>query len=129
MEYESEIKRLEDFVERLLAGYTELKAEIKKQAQELQAQQHKNDQLQQQIESMELERGDLGGRVSTLIERIEAWESELEVTEIAGDPSDDPADDLESETEDSDQEQAELDGDESSGGVQGNLFTAKSASR
>lgn len=121
MEYESEIKRLEDIVERLLEGYTGVKAEIKKKEQEIQAQQYENDQLRQQIEAMESERGDLGGRVSTLIDRIEIWESELEVAEFDSDDSDDTTDELESVPEKS-EEQA----DESAGGVQGSLFTADS---
>ena len=121
MEYESEIKRLEDIVERLLEGYTGVKAEIKKKEQEIQAQQYENDQLRQQIEAMESERGDLGGRVSTLIDRIEIWESELEVAEFDSDDSDDTTDELESVPEKS-EEQA----DESAGGVQGSLCTADS---
>ncbi len=125
MEHESEIKRLEDIVERLLEGYTGLKAEIKKKEQEIQAQQHKNDQLRQQIEAMESERGDLGGRVSTLIDRIEIWESELEVTEYDSDDTDDLTDELESVPEKS-EEQTDEQGDESAGGVQGSLFTASS---
>lgn len=125
MEHESEIKRLEDIVERLLEGYTGLKAEIKKKEQEIQAQQHENDQLRQQIEAMESERGDLGGRVSTLIDRIEIWESELEVTEYDSDDTDDLTDELESVPEKS-EEQTDEQGDESAGGVQGSLFTASS---
>lgn len=125
MEYESEIKRLEDIVERLLEGYTGVKAEIKKKEQETQAQQYENDQLRQQIEAMESERGDLGSRVSTLIDRIEIWESELEVAEFDSDDSDDVTDELESISEKS-EEQTEDQGDESAGGVQGSLFTANS---
>ena len=125
MEYESEIKRLEDIVERLLEGYTGLKAEIKKKEQEIQAQQYENGQLHQQIEAMESERGDLGGRVSTLIDRIEIWESELEVAELDSDDSDDLSDELESVPEKS-EEETDDQGDESAGGVQGSLFTASS---
>jgi len=125
MEHESEIKRLEDIVERLLEGYTELKTEIKKKEQEIQAQQYENDQLRQQIEAMESERGDLGGRVSTLIDRIEIWESELEVTEFDSDDTDDLTDELESVPGKSEEQTAEQ-GDESAGGVQGSLFTASS---
>lgn len=125
MEYESEIKRLEDIVERLLEGYTGLKAEIKKKEQEIQAQQYENGQLHQQIEAMESERGDLGGRVSTLIDRIEIWESELEAAEFDSDDSDDLSDELESVPEKS-EEETDDQGDESAGGVQGSLFTASS---
>lgn len=125
MEYESEIKRLEDIVERLLEGYTGLKAEIKKKEQEVQAQQNENDQLRQQVEMMESERGDLGGRVSSLIDRIEIWESELEVAAFDSDDSDDLTDELDSLPEKS-EEHSDDQGDDSAGGVQGSLFTANS---
>ena len=136
MEYESEIKRLEDIVERLLEGYTGLKAEIKKKEQEVQAQQNENDQLRQQVEAendqlrqqveaMESERGDLGGRVSSLIDRIEIWESELEVAEFDSDDSDDLTDELDSIPEKSEEHIDDQD-DDSAGGVQGSLFTASS---
>ena len=125
MEYESEIKRLEDIVERLLEGYTGLKAEIKKKEQEVQAQQNENDQLRQQVEAMESERGDLGGRVSGLIDRIEIWESELEVAEFDSDDSDDLTDELDSLPGKSEEHIDDQD-DDSAGVVQGSLFTASS---
>ena len=68
MEHESEIKRLEDIVERLLEGYTGLKAEIRQKEQEVRAQQAENDQLRQQVKAMDSERGDLGGRQGNTFE-------------------------------------------------------------
>lgn len=129
MEYESEIKRLENIVERLLEGYTGLKAEIKKKEQEVQAQQYENDQLRQKVEAMESERGDLGGRVSTLINRIEIWESELDSAEFEGDNSADLVDKLESVPEESEEQADDHDDEEAGGGVQGSLFTASSTTR
>jgi chromosome segregation ATPase len=126
MEYESEIKRLEDIVEHLLEGYTGLKAEIRQKDQEVQAQKSENDQLRQQVEAMESERGDLGGRVSTLIDRIETWESELEGAEFEGDKSADLVDELDSVSEESEEQADDHDDDEAGGGVQGSLFTANS---
>ncbi len=124
MEYDSEIKRLEDFVERLLKGYGELKAEINKLEQELQDQQVENEQLHRQMETMESERGDLGNRVSTLIDRIEAWESELETEELDAEAATPAA-----AEESSDDGSGELDEDDGGGGVQGNLFTASATSQ
>ena len=124
MEYDSEIKRLEDFVERLLKGYGELKAEINKLEQELQDQQVENEQLHRQMETMESERGDLGNRVSTLIDRIEAWESELETEELDAEAAKPAA-----AEEISDDGSGELDEDDGGGGVQGNLFTASATSQ
>ena len=124
MEYDSEIKRLEDFVERLLKGYGELKAEINKLEQELQDQQVENEQLHRQMETMESERGDLGNRVSTLIDRIEAWESELETEEFDAEAATAAA-----AEDSSDDGSGELDEDDGGGGVQGNLFTASATSQ
>lgn len=129
MEYESEIRRLEDIVERLLEGYTGLKTEIRQKEQEVQAQKNENDQLRQQVEAMESERGDLGGRVSTLIDRIETWESELEGAEFEGDNSADRADEQGSVSEESEEQADDHDDEEAGGKVQGSLFTSNSTTR
>jgi predicted nuclease with TOPRIM domain len=129
MEHESEIKRLEDIVERLLEGYTGLKAEIRKKEQEVRAQQAENDQLRQQVKTMDSERGDLGGRVSSLIDRIEIWESELESAEFEDDPSVDPGDEPDSGSKGAKEPADDHDDEEAGGGVQGSLFTANSNSR
>ena len=129
MEHESEIKRLEDIVERLLEGYTGLKAELRQKEQEVRAQQSENDQLRQQVKGMESERGDLGGRVSTLIDRIEIWESELEAAEFEDDHSADSDDEPDSASEGAKKQADDHDDEEAGGGDQGSLFTASSASR
>ncbi len=129
MEYESEIRRLEDIVERLLEGYTGLKTEIRQKEQEVQAQKNENDQLRQQVEAMESERGDLGGRVSTLIDRIETWESELEGAEFEGENSADLADEHGSVSEELEEQADDHDDEEAGGGVQGSLFTSNSTTR
>lgn len=126
MEYESEIKRLELFVERLLEGYTNLKEETKKQQQEFRVQQDENEQLRQQIEAMESERGDLGNRVSMLIDRIESWETELESEGIEDDSSDGRAAELPPVPDEQDEAVEGEDDDDAGGGVQGNLFSASS---
>ena len=127
MENSSEIKRLEDFVERLLKGYTGLKKELGKLEQELQQQQVENEQLQLQIEAMESERGELGNRVSMLIDRIETWESELE-DEAYNDDLENEAEAGEMEQDVPDEIAAEAEDDDGGGGIQGNLFSATSAS-
>lgn len=129
MEHESEIKRLEDIVERLLEGYTGLKAEIRRKEQEVRAQQAENDQLRQQVKAMDSERGDLGGRVSSLIDRIEIWESELESAESEDDPSADPGDEPEPGSKGAKEQADDHDDEEAGGKIQGSLFTANSNSR
>lgn len=126
MEYESEIKRLEVFVERLLEGYTNLKEEIKQQQQELRVQQDENEQLRQQVEAMESERGDLGNRVSMLIDRIESWESELETEGFEDDSPEGQTAELPPVHDEQGEPAEGADDEDAGGGVQGNLFSSSS---
>ena len=129
MEHESEIKRLEEFVERLLTGYTGLKTEIKQLKQTIESQKSENEKLVQKVEEMASERGDLGGRVSALIDRIEVWESELETTDLDDDQPADLAEEPEQKPTKPDKHAAEQSGNDPSGKVQGSLFTANSTAR
>ncbi len=129
MEQESEIKRLEEFVERLLAGYTGLKAEIKQLKQTLESQKYENETLIQKVEEMASERGDLGSRVSALIDRIEVWESELETADFDEDQPEDLTEESDQKPKKSDKHAGEQSSSDSSGGVQGSLFTANSTTR
>lgn len=129
MEQESEIRRLEEFVERLLTGYTGLKAELKQLKQTIESQKSENEKLIRKVEEMASERGDLGGRVSALIDRIEAWESELETTDFDADQPADLAEEFDQKPTKSDKQTAEQASNDSSGKVQGSLFTANSTTR
>ena len=129
MEHESEIKRLEEFVERLLTGYTGLKAEIKQLKQTIELHKSENEKLIEKVEEMASERGDLGGRVSALIDRIEAWESELETTDFDEDQPADLAEGFDQKPTKADKHAAEQASNDSSGKVQGSLFTANSTTR
>ena len=129
MEYDSEIKRLEDFVERLLKGYGQLKSEISDLEQKLQEQEIENEQLKHQMGTMESERGDLGNRVGRLIDRIEAWEAELEQEAIDEEMLEAAAEEAEADSARSSAEHADSDDDEAGGGVQGNLFSASASSK
>ncbi len=129
MEHESEIKRLEEFVERLLAGYTGLKAEIKQLKQTLESQKYENDTLIQKVEEMASERGDLGSRVSALIDRIEVWESELETTDFDDNQPGELTGESGQKPKKSDKHAGEQSSGDSGGGVQGRLFTANSTTR
>ena len=129
MEYDSEIKRLEDFVERLLKGYGQLKSEISDLEQKLQEQEIEHEQLKHQMGTMESERGDLGNRVGRLIDRIEAWEAELEQEAIDEEMLEAAAEEAEADSARSSAENADSDDDEAGGGVQGNLFSASATSK
>ena len=82
---ESELIRLEKYIERLLKGYTALKAEKQQVEQNLQKQKTENDKLQKELNSLDSERGSIRDRVNSLIGQIEQWESEVDEESGEGD--------------------------------------------
>ncbi|HEB68894.1 MAG TPA: cell division protein ZapB [Desulfobulbus sp.] len=99
MESNAELARLEQFVDKLLTKYHELKEEYHTLKATLQERDQECAELKENIADLSSERTVVGERVAGLIGRIEQWESELDT----------PLD------ENSDQ-----------GGVQGSLFEAES---
>lgn len=75
---DNELIHLEQHIERLLQGYAALQAENQRLGRELQQLANENGLIRQQLAAMNDERGDARVRVSSLIERIERWETELE---------------------------------------------------
>ncbi len=75
---DSELIRLEAYVGRLLDEFSHLRAEKQQLEQQLQEQQAENKRLKKALDSVDSERTDICGRVNSLIERLERWESELE---------------------------------------------------
>jgi len=77
MTHEAEFVRLEQFVEKLMAGYNNLQTEFA----DLQAQMHRlgqeNAELAEALAGLRQERQDIRSRVSGLIGRIEEWEEGL----------------------------------------------------
>lgn len=71
-----ELSRLEQFVDRLLGRYNELKEKYNGLEVDLEAQKEKCLQLEQRISELHNERTEVSSRVSGLISRIEHWESE-----------------------------------------------------
>jgi len=127
MKKESEIQKLENYVESLLEGYTALKAEKSRLEWDLLEQQAENNRLQQLLDNLDSERGEVSSRVSSLIERIERWESESEEEAEEAEeakPKSKKADDSEENPEE-DEEEDQPEGDDRGGGVQGNLFKAQ----
>jgi len=125
MSKESEIKRLEAYVERLLDGYTGLKEQNRKLEYLVAQEQERSNRLQDRLDSMEADRGDISSRVGALIDRIERWEQELEIeqpevdsAEMAVNESGAEAVVVDEPTQGSDEERG--------GGVQGSLFTTGS---
>ncbi len=76
---DSELIRLEAYVGRLLDEFSNLRVEKQRLEQEIQEQYTENKRLKKALELVDSERTDVSDRVSSLIERLEQWESELEI--------------------------------------------------
>ncbi|MBT8328932.1 MAG: hypothetical protein HKP52_09190 [Desulfofustis sp.] len=99
MASDKELVRLEEYIERLLAGYSKLKKEkqdIELRLGELQAE---NDKYKQELDSVDSERGVMRERVNSLIGQIEQWE-----TEVEGEESDDGSSGEDAKEEDSEED-------------------------
>lgn len=77
MSQESELKRLESFVSKLLQSFQELKEENGRLIQELQARDENIVSLREQLAASDMERNEINNRVSGIIEQIEEWEINL----------------------------------------------------
>jgi FtsZ-binding cell division protein ZapB len=109
MESNAELARLEDFVNKLLVKYNELKDEYHSTLSTLQERDDECADLKAQITDLSSERSFVGERVAGLIGRIEQWET----------------DELESPVEEYQEEQGEVaESDESDD--QGSLFETES---
>lgn len=102
MSKENELERLEGFVATLLDKFNALQGVNKELNERIQRRDASIETLQDELASMKDERGDISSRVSSLIGKIEEWESTSGVTV------------------DDDSESDESDSDSS---VQGNLFS------
>ena len=104
MTEENELVRLEKFVSTLLEKFNSLQDEKKELTERLQKREATIETLQNDLSSLKDERGKISTRVSSLIDKIEDWESTSGISTEGGD-------DAESGDKTSDS------------GVQGNLFT------
>ncbi len=75
MENTTELVRLEQFVDKLLNQYNELKAKIRALEVTLQERDSHCTSLQDTIAELRSERSVVGDRVAGLIDRIEQWEA------------------------------------------------------
>lgn len=75
---DSELVRLEQYIERLLDGYAKLKKEKQSIEQRLVDLQAENDKYKQELDSLDSERGVMRDRVTNLIGQIEKWETEID---------------------------------------------------
>ncbi|BCO09871.1 hypothetical protein GF1_22470 [Desulfolithobacter dissulfuricans] len=108
MENNAELIRLEQFVDKLLSKYNDLKERFFRLEDTLRDRDAEIVELKATIEELQTERSEVGQRVSGLIDRIARWESEQD-EEPAGE----------------DVETGNESGDEGQAGVQGSLFRAE----
>ena len=98
MDRESELQRLEKFVEKILTRYTALKAEKVQLEQDLTERNQLIEELQETIDSKVTERNEISERVNKIVDQIEDWELNLDEEEMLmedasseGDPDEDDA--------------------------------------
>ncbi len=85
MENKTELVRLEEFVDNLLAKYKQMKETCATLEIMLEERDAECSKLMETIGELRSERSVVGERVTGLIDRIEQWESELEGDELSGD--------------------------------------------
>ena len=78
MENNSELVRLEQFVDKLLAKYRKLQDKYSVLEKNLEAREAECTKLKGQIDELRSERTQVGSKVAGLIDRIEQWEVECE---------------------------------------------------
>jgi hypothetical protein len=82
MSQDNELRRLEQFVEKLLGRFTELRAEKAKLLQELRERELQIEDLHSNLSSKDIERSEISQRVNKIVEQIEEWELGLEENAI-----------------------------------------------
>ena len=83
MSQDNELRRLEQFVEKLLARFSELRTEKAKLQQELREREAQIEELRTTLSSKDMERSEISQRVSKIVEQIEEWESGLAESFVA----------------------------------------------
>jgi chromosome segregation ATPase len=78
MSQDNELRRLEQFVEKLLGRFNELREEKSQLQQKLTAQEQVIGELRRSLAVGDEERSKISQRVGKMVEQIEAWESGLD---------------------------------------------------
>jgi len=82
MNQDSELTRLERFVEKLLASFAELRQEKAQLIQKLAERDSLIEELQGNISSQDSERGEISHRVNRIVNQIEEWEKTIDAEEV-----------------------------------------------
>ncbi|WP_136810051.1 hypothetical protein [Desulfosediminicola flagellatus] len=77
MSNDTELKKLEGFVSKLLQSFQDLKEENGRLIQELQVRDETIVNLNEQLNAKEIEKDEIGSRVNGIIDKIEEWEINL----------------------------------------------------
>ncbi len=87
MKYEEDLGRLEQYLEKMLAGYNDLKRKKEELQASLRQKEAENIKLQEQIGGLRENRNIIRDRVTGLIGRIEEWErAQTEAGNLAARP-------------------------------------------
>jgi regulator of replication initiation timing len=89
MVHEEELGKLEQFVERLIDNYNELKAENSSLKERLEKIEQQNMQKQELVNTLQNDRTVMHERVTGMISKIEDWEKSLDPAEDSTDIADD----------------------------------------
>jgi predicted RNase H-like nuclease (RuvC/YqgF family) len=124
MEQESELQRLEKFVEKILTRFSALKAEKTQLEQEVFERDLLIEELRENISSKVTERIEISERVNKIVDQIEEWELNLDIgkEETENDSSEEVNPEVDFLSEES-QEPEEENGDENERHVQHDLFS------
>lgn len=120
---DSELSRLEGFVEKMMKRFGELRAEKAQLLKKLGERDQIIDELRTHLSTRDSERGEMSQRVSRIVEQIEEWERSLEEEQEQGvmEQGVDSTDVVDSA--------GTVDDLEDEGRVQHNLFTVASQER
>ena len=89
MVHEDELGKLEQFVERLIDNYNELKTENSSLKERLDKIEQRNAQNQELVNTLQNDRTVMHDRVTGMISRIEDWEKSLDLADDATSLADD----------------------------------------
>jgi uncharacterized coiled-coil DUF342 family protein len=126
MEQESELQRLEKFVEKILTRFSALKAEKTQLEQEVFERDLLIEELRENISSKVTERNEISERVNKIVDQIEEWELNLDTGKE--EPGDNSSEATNADAEDFLSEAQEEDNDdENERHVQHDLFSMTSS--
>ncbi len=127
MEQESELQRLEKFVEKLLARFSALKVEKTQLEQDVFERDLLIEELRNNISSKVTERNEISERVNKIVDQIEEWEMNLDNEKEETTISSAADADIDEQEQGSEAEQTEADNDEEERHVQHDLFSMTSS--